>query len=97
MISAPLDPDSATQLSPLPEDGSDVTSAPTPEIQKSPLPPRDQRPRDGLRRRTTGRSDHISCLILLWLNLILLFVSSHSVLLRDIVYVFTPTHTCPSS
>jgi SPX domain len=64
MISAPLDPDPATQPSPPPGDGSGVASAPTPETQQSVLPPRNQRPRDGLRKRTTGRSDHIFCLIL---------------------------------
>jgi hypothetical protein len=62
-ICSPLDTTSASQLAPVSGEGRGIASAPTPETQPSTLPPHDPRPRDGLRRRTTGRSDYIFCLI----------------------------------
>jgi len=66
MISVLPDAHSATHHSLAPGDGPShgVASAPMPQAQPSALPARDQRPRDGLRRRTTGRRDYISCPIL---------------------------------
>ena len=42
--------------------GTGVASPRTPETKQSALPPLNTSPRDGLRRRTTGRCDYISCL-----------------------------------
>lgn len=66
MVSVLPDTDSATHHTLAPGDGPSrgVASATTPQAQPSALPTRDQRPLDGLRRRTTGRRDYFSCPIL---------------------------------
>jgi len=84
--SASPDATSVTQLQPIPKSGLTVTSVPMPETHPSGLSLRDPRPRDGLRRRTTGRRDCLSRLVPRSdLTLSCFFFSSHPALFHDVI------------